>query len=112
MILSNYERLEAALRDALRSVLSGTVTGVNPRVEFYNKFQREMEEHDQDFNSKYDEDLNTTLIFVSIDLMIRALRIAGSHAHYGTLYSPVYSPQLLPRLSSICNRSSNQIMKE
>ena len=34
-------------------------------MEFYNKFQREIEEHDRDFEKKYDEDLNTTLIFVS-----------------------------------------------
>ena len=34
-------------------------------MEFYNKFQREMEEHDRDFEKRYDEDLNTTLIFVS-----------------------------------------------
>jgi len=49
-------------------VLGGTGPGVNPRVEFYNKFQREMEEHDRDFEKKYDEDLNTTLIFVSVEL--------------------------------------------
>ena len=61
------ERLEGALRNALKSVLGGTGPGINPRVEFYNSFQREMEEHDQDFNRKYDEDLNTTLIFVNTD---------------------------------------------
>ena len=62
---SNCDRLEEALRDALKSVLGSAGTGVNPRVEFYNKFQREMEEHDRDFEKKYDEDLNITLIFVS-----------------------------------------------
>lgn len=35
-------------------------------MEFYNKFQQEMEEHDRDFEKKYDEDLNTALIFVSV----------------------------------------------
>ena len=63
--------MEAALRDALSSVLGSAGTGANPRVQFYNKFQREMEEHDRDFEMKYDEDLNTTLIFVSA---IRGLR--------------------------------------
>jgi hypothetical protein len=58
--------LENALRDALKSVTGSTTTGVNPRVEFYNKFQQEMDEHDRDFEKKYDEDLNTTLIFVSV----------------------------------------------
>jgi len=57
--------LEAAFRDALRFVLGGIGPGVNPRAEFYNKFQREMEEHDRDFEKKY-EDPNTALIFVSV----------------------------------------------
>ena len=35
-------------------------------MEFYSEFQREIEEHDRDFEKKYDEDLNTTLIFVSL----------------------------------------------
>ena len=47
------KRLEAAVHDALKSVLGVTVPGANPRVEFYNKFQREMEEHDRDFERKY-----------------------------------------------------------
>jgi len=58
--------LEAALRDALKSVVGSTGPGVNPRVDFYNKFQREMDDHDRDFEKRYDEDLNTALIFVSI----------------------------------------------
>ena len=41
-------------------------TSNNPRVEFYNKFQREADDYDHDFMKKHDEDLNTTLIFVSI----------------------------------------------
>ena len=60
------ELSEEAIRDALRSLLGGAGPGVNPRMEFYNKFQREMEEHDRDFEKRYDEDLNTTLIFVSV----------------------------------------------
>jgi len=61
----NDERLEEALHDALKSVLESTGPGINPRMEFYSKFQRKMEEHDRDFERRYDEDLNTTLIFVS-----------------------------------------------
>jgi len=40
-------------------------TASSARVEFYGKFQQEADEYDSDF-MKYDEDLNTTLIFVSI----------------------------------------------
>ena len=43
--------------------LLGTTSSA--RVEFYDKFQREADEYDRDFMKKYDEDLNTTLIFVS-----------------------------------------------
>jgi len=42
----------------------GTASGA--RADFYDKFQHEADEHDRDFMKKYDEDLNTTLIFVSI----------------------------------------------
>ena len=39
--------------------------GTDPRVDFHDRFQRKMEEHDRDFEKKYDGDLDTTLIFVS-----------------------------------------------
>ena len=68
--LANHEcQLEEALRKALKSVLSDAGPGANPRTIFHNKFQREIEEHDQDLEKKYDEDLNTSLIFVSIVLL-------------------------------------------
>ena len=34
------------------------------RARFYNHYREEAEEYDKDFMKKYDEDLNTTLIFV------------------------------------------------
>jgi len=53
-------------------------TASNPAVEFYNKFQRTADDHDRDFIKKYDEDLNSTLIFVSI--FLRTPRpLCGSH---------------------------------
>ena len=59
--------LENAIRKALRSLHSdpsGTASD-NPRAEFYDMFGREAEERDREFTKKYDEDLDTTLIFVS-----------------------------------------------
>jgi len=38
----------------------------DPRAAFYDIYHREAEEYDRDFIKKYDEDLNTTLIFVSL----------------------------------------------
>lgn len=56
--------LEGAPRDALKSGL-GKDGGSDPRTSFYNKFKEEVAEHDNDLQKKHDEDLNTTLIFVS-----------------------------------------------
>jgi hypothetical protein len=39
------------------------------KARFYYMFQREVQEHDRDLEKKYNEDLNTTLIFVSIALL-------------------------------------------
>jgi len=36
----------------------------DPRVDFYTMYKREATEYDMDYVKKYDEDLNTTLIFV------------------------------------------------
>jgi len=41
-------------------------TSSSVRVEFYDNFRREADECDRGFMKQYDEDLNTTLIFVSI----------------------------------------------
>jgi hypothetical protein len=35
------------------------------RAQFYKKYRKQAEECDKEFLKKYDEDLNTTLIFVS-----------------------------------------------
>jgi len=44
--------------------LHGTTNSA--RVEFYDKFKHEADDYDGDFTKKYGEDLDTTLIFVSI----------------------------------------------
>ena len=38
--------------------------GPNPRADFYAKYKQESEHADKNFQEKYEEDLNTTLIFV------------------------------------------------
>jgi len=57
------QSLEKALRDAL-SIL-GKDHSSDPRTNFYDKFRKEVAEHDDDFLKKRDEDMNNTLIFVS-----------------------------------------------
>ena len=36
------------------------------RAHFYETYRKEAEDYDKDFIKKHDEDLNTTLIFVSL----------------------------------------------
>ena len=38
------------------------------RARFYETYSQEAEEYDRQFVKRYDEDLNTTLIFVSIEI--------------------------------------------
>jgi len=40
-------------------------TTEDTRSRFYEDYRKVAEEYDREFNKKYDEDLNTTLIFVS-----------------------------------------------
>ena len=53
----------SSLQDALRTFFQPIKSG-DPRVDFYTMYKREAAEYDMDYVKKYDEDLNTTLIFV------------------------------------------------
>ena len=66
--VSFVSSLEDAMRNALQSFFPSRTDGPtgNSRQEFYDKFQREANGHDNDFTEKYDSDLDTTLIFVSV----------------------------------------------
>ena len=55
---------ERSIQDALRSFFQPIKTD-DPRLDFYTTYKREAMEYDTDYVKKYDEDLNTTLIFVS-----------------------------------------------
>ena len=86
--------------------LLGTASGA--RHEFYDKFQREADEYDRDFMGKYEEDLNTTLIFVS-GLSPSSTSIAALTCFPGR---PVCSPRSHPLSSSTFKAVFNRITKE
>ena len=52
-----------SIQDALRKFFQPIKTE-DPRVDFYIMYKKESLEYDTDYVKKYDEDLNTTLIFV------------------------------------------------
>ena len=70
IICSRYS-LERAFTNALAAVfatLPAEEPNSDPRAEFYALYKKESDEYDRDFIKKYEEDLNTTLIFVRIHL--------------------------------------------
>jgi len=52
-----------SFQDALRAFFQ-PIKNDDPRLDFYTMYKREATEYDADYVKKYDEDLNTTLIFV------------------------------------------------
>ena len=59
--------MEQAITFALQKFFTPKSTekkASHPRSEFYAKYKQEAEHADKDFQKKYEEDLNTTLIFV------------------------------------------------
>ena len=76
-----------SIQDALRLFFQPTKTG-DTRSDFYSAYQKEAAEYDTHFVKQYDEDLNTTLIFVSPSpLIIRAM----SNREKAGLFSAVCS---------------------
>ena len=63
---SAVPRLEDALHKVLSNLFPKLEVTSNPRAEFYEKFQQAADNHDGDFVKRYDGDMDTTLIFVSI----------------------------------------------
>ena len=54
-----------SLQDALRTFFQPIKNG-DPRLDFYTMYKKEATEYDADYIKKYDDDLNTTLIFVRL----------------------------------------------
>ena len=84
-------------------------TSSSSRVEFYDKFQREADDYDRGFMKKYGEDLDTTLIFVSIFYIYIG---RGAHFFFFRGHRPVYSLQSHRLSFSTFRASSNQTSKK
>ena len=90
-----------SIHDVLRNFIQPIKTG-DPRVDFYTMYKKEAADYDTDYVKKYDEDLNTTLIFV---------RYLFSYPVNDLIYScrPAYSLQSAPPSSLTSIRASNPI---
>ena len=99
--------LEDAVLRALPTLFANRLgTTKNPRVEFYDNFQRASDDHDRGFIKKYDEDLNITLIFVRIflDFCMNLVLITERNR-------PVYSQRSHPLSSSTYKATSSRTLK-
>ena len=79
-----------SIEDALREFLQPIKTN-DPRIDFYTVYKREATEYDTDYVKKYDEDLNTTLIFVRRLVLIRPDTSPNSLSLQAGLFSAVSS---------------------
>ena len=91
-----------SIQEALRTYFQ-PIKNDDPQLDFYTMYKRETMEYDTEYMDKYNEDLNTTLIFVSFPVPpIFLLDI--DH-----IYRPVCSPRSAPLSSSMSSPSSGQI---
>ena len=99
--LDGFSLTGPSIQDALRNFIPPIKTG-DPRIDFYTMYKRESAEYDTDYVKKYDEDLNTTLIFV---------RYSSYHLANHLIRScrPACSLQSAPLSSSRSIRISNPI---
>jgi len=66
-------------QDALRGFFPPIKTD-DPRLDFYTMYKREATEYDTDYVKKYDEDLNTTLIFAGLFSAVSTAFVINVHS--------------------------------
>ena len=89
-----------SLNSALKEFFDPLRTN-NSRADFFSVYRKESDEFDREYTKKYDEDLNTSLIFVSY--LISFLR-AGTKSK---ILRPVCSRQSVQHLLSMYNPNLN-----
>ena len=77
----------------------------DPQLDFYTLYKRETVEYDTEYMQKYNEDLNTTLIFVCSSLSLTAMHIDHDPRPVCSLPSAPPSPS--PSSPSSCRTQEN-----
>jgi len=83
--------MEQAFTHVLRNFFPVEKEDPNPRAKFYAKYKQEVEHADKDFQKKYDEDLNTTLVFVCVPISVFLLPTTDIWGAQAGLFSAVTS---------------------
>jgi len=92
-----------SIQDALRAFLL-PIKNDDARLDFYTVYKKEAMDYDTDYVKKYDDDLNTTLIFVRRQTLPSALSTHPICSRRQVCSLPSVQP-----LSSMSNQSSNPI---
>ena len=95
----NPDSIRDSIQEALRMYLQ-PIKNDDPQLDFYTMYKRETTEYDAEYMQKYDEDLNTTLIFVGS-------RVSESSRRVDHSIRPVCSPLSAPPSSSPSSQSSS-----
>ena len=66
--LSGTELIQCSIQDVLRLFMP-PLKSDEARTDFYTVYKRESTEYDTNYVKKYDEDLNTTLVFVRLPIL-------------------------------------------
>jgi len=90
-----------SIQEALRMYLQ-PIKNDDPKLDFYTMYKQETTEYDTEYMQKYNEDLNTTLIFV-------CLCVPFPHRRVDRTTRPVCSPQSALPSSSTSSPSSSKI---
>ena len=62
-----------SIQEALRMYFQ-PIKNDDPKLDFYTMYKRETTEYDTEYMAKHNEDLNTTLIFVSFCVLLTTLQ--------------------------------------
>ena len=65
LIARTNKLIPDSIQEALRMYLQ-PIKNDDPQLDFYTMYKRETVEYDTEYMQKYNEDLNTTLIFVRL----------------------------------------------
>ena len=107
LYLAHRLLIETSIQDALRAFLP-PIKNDDVRLDFYTVYKREATEYDMDYVKKYDEDLNTTLIFVRRPPFALTNHLICPHRLVCSLPSALHSSSTSNQIFSLTRMSNQQ----
>ena len=83
----------------------------DPQAQFYKEYHKVAEEYDKEFLKKYDEDLNTTLIFVSVKRFFMGMYQPGWQAGLFSAVTSAFIIEVDPQLQPNSNDDTAALLR-